>query len=127
MNHIKWSKAEKKIARRAFDRAYEEECAELLAKVREMAAAAMGPRDLWKIHDFLDDKRVEIDRKYDYRGSVLVGVLSRLVHEGRVAIQDLEGLREDKLAKIEAIVEISRRTSKWDEPPEEPSAADEDT
>ena len=125
MNHIKWSKAEKKIARRAFDRAYEQECAELLAKVREMAAAAVKPRDLWEIHDFLDDKRIETDRKYDYRGSVLVRVLGQLVHEGRVAIEELEGLREDKLARIETIVELGRGTSEWDESPEEPGADDD--
>jgi len=126
MNHIKWSKAEKKIARRAFDRAYEEECAELLAKVREMAVAATEPRDLWRIHDFLDDKRIETDRKYDYRGSVLVRVLGQLVHEGRVAIEELEGLREDKLARIETIVELGRGASESDESPEEPDVDDDD-
>ena len=91
-----------------------------------MAAAATEPRDLWEIHDFLDDKRVETDWKYDYRGSVLVRVLGQLVHEGRVAIEELEGLREDKLARIETIVELGRGASESDESPEEPGVDDDD-
>ena len=126
MNDITWSKREKQIARRAFDRAYQGECAELLAKVREMAGAAQGPHDLWQIHDFLDDKRREIDEKYDYRGSVLVLVLGRLAHEGRVALEDLDGLGEDKLARIRTLVDLGRRASEPDEPQEEASAGDGD-
>jgi hypothetical protein len=126
MNHITWSRGEKGIARRAFDEAYEGECAELLTKVREMADAARGPRDLWRIHDFLDEKRIETDRKYAWRGSALIVVLGRLVHEGRIAIQDLEGLRQDKLAKIEAIVELGRRASDSRERQEKASPGDED-
>ncbi len=109
MHDIKWSNAEKKIAREAFDRAYEQECAELLAKVHEMAASAQGPEDLWAIHNFLDDKRLETDEKYDYRYSVLIIVFSRLVREGRLTLDDLAGLREDKLAKIDGIAHFNSR------------------
>jgi hypothetical protein len=126
MNHITWSKGEKRIARQAFDKAYESECAELLAKVREMAAAAKEPRDLWRIHDFLDEKREETDRKYDFRGSVLILVLGRLAHEGRVVVEDLEGLSEEKLGRIKTIVELGRRASDSDKHREEASVGEED-
>jgi hypothetical protein len=104
-----WSKAEKKIARQVFDRAYEQECADLLEKVREMAASAQGPDDLWAIEDFLDDKRHEIARKYDYRYSQLIVVFGLLVREGRLTLDDLDGLREDKLEKIDGIANFVSR------------------
>jgi hypothetical protein len=44
--HLKWSKAEKKAARRAFGAAYQKECATIAAKVQEMIEAASRPRVL---------------------------------------------------------------------------------
>jgi hypothetical protein len=105
MSDVKWSKAERKVAQRAFDKAYEKECTALLAKVRETAATAQGPRDLWRIHDFLDEGRSEVNEKYDYRYSVLIVVFARLVQEGWLTLEDLDGLREDKLAKIQSTVQ----------------------
>ena len=104
-----WSKTEKTIARQVFDRAYQEECAELLAKVRQMAAAAQGPEDLWAISDFLDSERRQVAEKYDYRYSQLIIVFSRLVREGRLTLDDLAGLREDKLEKIDGIANFNSR------------------
>lgn len=110
-----WSKAEKKVARQAFEKAYERECAALLAKVRTMVAEAQEPRDLWRIHDLLDDARRETDHKYDYRYSVLILVFGRLLHEGWLRLEDLEGLREDKLTKIEGLVQLMRKWAGEDE------------
>jgi hypothetical protein len=110
-----WSKAEKEVARRAFEKAYERECAELLAKVRTMVAEAREPRDLWRIHDLLNDKRRATDHKYDYRYSVLILVFGRLLNEGWLTREDLEGLREDKLAKIEGLVQLTRKWGGEDE------------
>ncbi len=108
MNDITWSKREKQVVRRAFEKAYNRECAELLAQVREMAATATGPGGLWGIHDFLDGKRREIDQKYDYRYSALILVFGRLVREGRLTIEDLEGLNQNKLAEIRGLVQLAR-------------------
>jgi hypothetical protein len=35
--------------------------------------------DVWRLHDYLTKKRREIDGKYDYRYSVLIFVLGRLL------------------------------------------------
>jgi hypothetical protein len=35
--------------------------------------------DIWGLHDFLTEKRNEVDEKYDYRFSVLDFVFSRLI------------------------------------------------
>ena len=98
-----WSKTEKEIARQAFGRAYERECKELSNKVKEMANTAKTPEDIWELHEFLTEKRKEIDEKYDYRYSVLILVFGRLLREGWIGLDDLEGLDEDKISKIKNI------------------------
>lgn len=108
---LKWSNSDKQIARQAFNKAYEGECAEILAKVREMADKTREPGDLWRIHDFLDRRRRQTDEKYDYRYSVLIQVFGRLVHEGRLTLDDLDGLGEDKLSKIRELVQLMREWS----------------
>ena len=95
-----WSKNEKTIARKAFDKAYERETRKLTNEVKEMAATIKAPEDIWKLHDFLEEKRNEIDDKYDYRYSQLLFVFGRLLREGWLNEADLEGLNEDKITKI---------------------------
>jgi len=41
--------------------------------------------DLWNPESYLTQSRREIDRKYDYRQSVLTEVLGKLVREGRLS------------------------------------------
>jgi hypothetical protein len=96
-----WSKSEKTIARRAFDLAYERECAALADEVRHMADRIASPDDVLEINDFLRNKRKEIDEKYDYRYSVLIFVFARLLGEGWMGESELAGLSDDKLAKIQ--------------------------
>ena len=69
-----------------------------------MAAKADDRVALWRIHDYLSGKRKEADEKYDYRYSVLVFVLGRLVREGWIKPEEIAGLSEDKLEKIRQIV-----------------------
>jgi hypothetical protein len=100
MNDIEWSKAEKRVARRAFEAAYQRECAAVAAKLKEMIGAASQPDDLWRIHDYLTGQRKQTDEKYDFRYSVVLFVFARLRREGWLNESDLEGLREDKIEKI---------------------------
>ena len=95
-----WSKNEKTVARKAFDKAYKRETRKLTNEVKEMAATIKAPEDIWKLHDFLEEKRNEIDDKYDYRYSQLLFVFGRLLREGWLNEDDLEGLNEDKITKI---------------------------
>jgi len=100
MNRDKWTKKEKTVARRAFENAYKKECGEIINKIREIANNASKPDDIWRLYDFLDEKIEEINIKYDYRYSVLILVLSRLLKEGWITVNDLEGLGEDKIDRI---------------------------
>ena len=49
---------------------------------------------------YLTQSRKEIDRKYDYRYSVLTLVFGNLVRKGRLSEEELHGLAEDKIASI---------------------------
>ena len=109
MNDFKWSNAEKQVAKRAYDAAHEREYAKLIEKTREMAGKMHEPGDLWRLHDFLARTLKEIDEKYDYRYSQLIMVFARLVHQGWLSRDELEGLHADKLAKIELILSLARQ------------------
>jgi hypothetical protein len=104
MHDFKWSKTEKKIARAAFEMAYHRECSDIIEKIRTKAKKISEPDNIWRFHDFLTEKRDEIDEKYDYRYSKLILVFARLVNEGWLDFSDLEGLAEDKIDRIESLI-----------------------
>jgi hypothetical protein len=106
MTDIKWSDAEKKIARRAFDAALQKELAALLQQLKSRAAKAEGPEDIWAIHDYLAKQRGVIDGKYDYRYSQLIVVFGHLLRERRLEEKDIEGLSEEKLQQIRHITSL---------------------
>jgi Photoprotection regulator fluorescence recovery protein len=95
-----WSAAEKKTARRAFDRAYQRKCADVAAEVKKMVAGPSSPSDLWQIHDYLSEQRETTDLTFDYRYSVLLSVFGHLLREGWLTEADLLGLEQDKIEKI---------------------------
>jgi hypothetical protein len=100
IDRLRWSDAEKKIARRVFDQALQQELAEVVRKVKEMARDIKEPSDLWKIEDYLTKRRKAIDTDYDYRYSQLPLVFGQLVRKGRIRVEDLQGLDEEKLAFV---------------------------
>ena len=100
MFDLKWSHAEKTIARRAFDRALGNELEALAGEAKDRAAKMEQPSDLWDLESWLTKRRREIDRRYDYRYSVLPLVFAHLLRDGRLTEDDLYGLREDKLDLI---------------------------
>jgi len=101
-----WSRLEKAVARTAFDAALKRELHEVMQEAKRMANQINEPADLWNLEHFLNQRRKEIDRKYDYRYSRLTQVLGRLLYEGRVSEEELSGLREDKLKLIRSFVEF---------------------
>lgn len=105
MHNETWSKSEKAIARRAFDQAYARECAALAGEVRRRAISIAEPSDMWALHDLLTRERKATDEKYDYRYSVLIFVFTRLIRDGWLTEAEVEGLSEDKLARIRFLVE----------------------
>jgi len=113
---LKWSPAEKKIARRIFDETLQRELDQVVQKVKNMALGIKAPDDLWKIEAYLTRTRKAIDDKYDYRYSQLPLVFARLVQEGRISCEDLDGLAENKLGYVRFMQESSARTQRLPTP-----------
>ena len=100
MRNLKWSSTEKAIARKAFDRALQQELDAAIQSAKQMAAKIRQASELWELERYLTRLRKEIDRKYEYKYSVLLPVFGEQVREGRLNAKDLQGLTEDKLAYI---------------------------
>jgi len=106
VNEIDWSTTEQELAQAAFNRAYEREIQALIDAVNKRAGTITDLSEMWHLHDFLSAKRHEVDGKYDYRYPVLIFVFARLVKEGWLHLNELEGLAADKLAKVNALARM---------------------
>jgi Photoprotection regulator fluorescence recovery protein len=76
---------------------------ELEALIREAkgrAARIEEPPELWALESWLTERRREIDRRYDYRYSILPFVFAQLLRDGRLTEDDLHGLEGAKLDLI---------------------------
>jgi hypothetical protein len=97
---VQWSFQEQQIAKVAFERAHAREVEELLAFVRQQAAAINAVEDLWKLNDFLSARRHNLDGKYADCPNTLMFVLAELLRDGWLQLNDLEGLAKEKVTKI---------------------------
>ncbi len=100
VHHLKWSHAEKQIARKAFELALDREFQSVIRRAKDMAGKIEQPTDLWELEHYLTQSRKKIDRTYDYRYSVLTEVFGRLTREGRLSEKEIRGLGRDKLESI---------------------------
>src|ERR1019366_10217002 len=105
-NEPTWSRSEKVIARTAFDAALGRELHEVIQEAKKMASQIQQSSDLLELEHYLTQRRKEIDRKYDFRGSRLTDVLGRLLYENRLREEELRGLREDKLKSIRSFAQF---------------------
>ena len=103
---IDWNPSEKLVAQRAFQTAYDREMNALIEVVRAKASEIAELDDLWYLNDFLSARRHDIDGKYDYQYSDLIFIFARLVKEGWLKLDELEGLDRSKLSKIAALVRM---------------------
>ena len=106
MHDLKWSESERKQARVAFNACLQAELAEMVNTFKSRAAAATSADEVWAIEEFLTQKRREIDGKYDYRYSQLIIVFGRLVREGRLRGEELQGFSADKQSFILRIASL---------------------
>lgn len=100
MQELKWTDAEKKVARKVFDAALDAELAEILAEFKSRAAKATEPEEMWSVEEYLNARRKHIDTKYDYRYSQLILLFGNLLREGRISEADLRGLSPEKIDRI---------------------------
>lgn len=75
-------------------------------ETRERLAALTDPRDIRQAHDFPLEPRKTADGKCNYRYSVLLMVLERLLREGWMSEEAIAALSEDKKRRIRSIAGI---------------------
>jgi hypothetical protein len=100
MRELHWSPKEKAVARRAFDRALRQELDSTIREAKQRAERIKEPDELWELERYLTQRRKEIDGKYEFKYSVLLLVMAALIREGRINLDELHGLAEDKLRII---------------------------
>jgi len=103
VTQIQWSETEEKIAKKAIAQAKEREIAALMEEVRQQADSITELDHLWHLHDFLSARRYDIDGKYDYDYPTLVFVFARLLKEGWLHRDELNGLNPEMVSKISAL------------------------
>lgn len=104
MDTFTQSKAEKKIAKEAFDKAYQRENKTLIKEIKEYKLE--HPEDIWSLGKMLQEREKEINNIYDYRYSQLTIVFGILIKRGLLSIDELNGLSNDKLEQIKKITSI---------------------
>ena len=111
MRERKWSAAEKAIARKAFERALQQDLEAVIREAKKMAEKIEQPSDMWELERYLTQRRKEIDCQYDYRYSVLTVVFASLIRKGRLREEDLQGLAEEKLGHIRQMAQALKSQS----------------
>ena len=95
-----WAPTEKKLARIAFNKAFERQCSAITQEARRMLETATAPSDIFRVQEYLTEQKRIVDGLYDYRYSRLLEVLGRLLSDGWLKEGDLHGLQPEKIAKI---------------------------
>jgi hypothetical protein len=108
---IKWSQVEKAVARKAFQQALQREFEIVMNEARQRAAKIKEPSDMWDLEDYLTQSRKNIDRDFDYRYSRLLDVFAVLVRRGRLSLEELDGLSQEKLDEIRSMINFAVRLS----------------
>jgi hypothetical protein len=80
-NEPTWSRSEKAAARKVFDAALKRELQEVMEQAKQMAKQIQEPADAWALERYWTQRRMDIDRKYEFRLSRLAQVLGALVCE----------------------------------------------
>jgi Photoprotection regulator fluorescence recovery protein len=73
LRDVKWTPAEKVIARKAYEKALLQELEDVVRVTKQMAARIKQIDDAWNLEYYLTKRRHEIDREHDYRPSRSLG------------------------------------------------------
>jgi hypothetical protein len=100
---IVWTPQEQAIAQDAFQRAQGRAVSALISKVKGHASGLGSVEALWQLHDFLSTQRHDMEGRFDFRLEGILFVFASFVKDGLLVVEELEGLEQDKLAKIRAM------------------------
>ena len=108
-NNVRWTAAEKKVARKAFENALERHLSAITAEAKRMMANVADPSHLWQVEAYLTESRKTVNRMYQFRYSDLLQVFSILMQHEWLKEADLVGLQPEKIADITCGAECLRR------------------
>ncbi len=107
VNEVTWSEEEQRIAKAAFQKAYQRETDALVQNMKDYASSVTDIDDIWRLHDFLSAKRHDIDGKYgNYDYGAVLFIFSRFVKDGWLTLEDLEGLETSKISKVSVLARM---------------------
>jgi hypothetical protein len=106
---LKWSHAEKKTAREAYDAALEAVIGKLIAEFKKRANAAVSISDVWAVEAYLREQRKEIGEMFEYRYSQLPLVFAWAIRMGHLDEGRLLGLSDDKLKLIRSLSQFAAK------------------
>ncbi|MFM7264326.1 MAG: hypothetical protein ACKOZW_01770 [Cyanobium sp.] len=98
-----WTAQEQEVAQRVYEQALVREVEALIETLRQETAALTNPEQVWRFHDFLSIRRHQIEGRGAFRLDGLLFVLADLVKGGLASLDELDGLSDDKRAKIQAM------------------------
>jgi hypothetical protein len=102
----KWTQEQKHAARKAFETALERECRAIRTEVVQMLEREQDPREVFRIHEYLAEQRRVVDRKYDYRYSVLIHVFATLLREGWLEEGELSGIGNENVQMVKELMTL---------------------
>jgi hypothetical protein len=106
MREYTWSPTQKRAARVAFDLALERELKAIRQAAERILQKSGDDRAVWRLHDYLSEKRRDVGQKYDYRYSVLMTVFTRLVSEGWLTLDELSGIGAEKVDVVKYLMSL---------------------
>jgi Photoprotection regulator fluorescence recovery protein len=112
LHELKWSPGEKGVARKVFDEALQRELDAITQEVKRRARGIKVASELWELEEYLTESRKKINGKYDYRYSTLPNVFGQLLREGRISIDELRGLGDDKVAYIRLVAGFEEKEAR---------------
>ncbi len=96
-----WTKKEKTIARKAFDLALARRNQQLVEYVNTTPVQSIA--DVWALLDTLQAAAKDIDRVFDYRYSQLDLIFPRLIHDGLLSMEELDGFSAERLESYQRL------------------------
>lgn len=94
------------IARTALGVARTRETESIIKSVRDKVNQISHISEIWHLNDFLSARRFDMDGKYDDREQEILFVLAKLMKQGWLSVDDLEGIATAKLVKLKALVRV---------------------
>ena len=65
-DNVRWTAAEKKVPRRAFDQALGRHLTAIVAEAKGRMANVIDPADLWELEAYLTESRKSVNRIYQF-------------------------------------------------------------